>query len=454
MTQTTARPATVPPLAPGSLPLLGHWHRFGKTPYRYLSTLSGIGPVVEIRIPGYRTYLVTEPELVREALTGLGDQGAMIERAELLLGEGVTAVSGARHRRSRRLIAPAFARARITGYAEVMTRFGAERAASWHDGQHLAVNEEMHDLALRTVAGALFSGELGDRTADRIHRLLPEVMTLLARRVTRPAWLDRLPTRRNRRFLRLVAEMKEATGEIIAAYRADLAADPSIDHGDLLDTLVRARDEDGNPLPDSHVHDELVNFLVGGTEAIGMTLTWSLYEVARNPAVEAALQAEVDRVLGGRAATAEDLPRLDLTKRIVLETLRRYSPWLTVRRVPAGYELGGYALPEDSMLFVCPVAVHRDPAIHADPERFDPDRWLPEAAEGMSRGAHVPFGMGARQCPGNVFALTQVALQLATLTGRWRLRAEPGFTARETVIGALVHPRSLPMRAEERSVRA
>ncbi|MEV6387779.1 cytochrome P450 [Nocardia xishanensis] len=439
------------PTAPGALPFLGHWHRFGRAPHRFLSTLSAHGPVVRIGIPGYRTYVVTEPELIREAFTGLSDQGSMIERAELLLGAGVTVVSGATHRRSRRLIAPAFAKARIAQYATVMTALGQARTDQWRDGATLAVNEEMHDLALRTVAGALFSGELGEVTARRVHRLLPEVMTLLARRVTRPAWLDRLPTRGNRRFLELVDQLKAATADIIAAYRADLAADPALDHGDLLDTLIRARDEDGAPLTDKHVHDELVNFLVGGTEAIGMTATWLLYELARNPEVERALHAELDEVLGGRPAEFTDLPRLDLTKRLVLETLRRYSPWLTVRHVPAGYELGGHALPEGAMLFVCPIAVHRDPRVHADPDRFDPDRWLPEAMEGMSRGAHIPFGMGARQCPGNVFALTQVALQIATLCGRWRLRLEPGFTARETVIGALVHPESLPMRVEART---
>ncbi|MBL1074491.1 cytochrome P450 [Nocardia sp. 2] len=439
------------PTAPGALPLLGHWPRFGRRPYRFLSTLSAVGPVVRVRIPGYDTYVVTDPELVREAFVALSDQGMMIERAEALLGEGVTVLQGQRHRRERRMIAPAFAKARIARYAEVMTRLGAQRAESWRAGQVLAVNEQMHDLALRTVAGALFTGELGAETAEHIHRLLPPVMTLLSRRVTRPAWIDRLPLPGNRRFDALVAEMKAATGAIITAYRAELAADPDLDHGDLLDTLLKARDENGDALTDSQVHDELINFLVGGTEAIGATLAWVFHELAVNPEVERALHAELDAVLeNGRAAEFTDLARLDVTKRVVLETLRKYSPWLTVRHVPETYVLGGVEIPSGSMLFVCPVAVHRDPAIHPDPLRFDPDRWLPDRMAELSRGAHIPFGMGARQCPGNIFALTEIALQVATLGARWRLRPMPGIPVRETVIGALVHPQRLPMQVEAR----
>ncbi|MFR9749832.1 cytochrome P450 [Nocardia sp. 004] len=446
---TTGRPA---PTAPGALPLLGHWPRFGRRPYRFLSTLAAQGPVVRVRIPGYDTYVVTEPDLVREAFVTLSDQGMMIERAQDLLGEGVTVLQGQRHRRERRMIAPAFAKTRIADYAAVMTRLGAERAASWRDGEVLAVNEQMHDLALRTVAGSLFSGELGAETAEQIHRLLPPVMTLLSRRVTRPAWIDRLPLPSNRRFDALVAEMKAVTATIISAYRAELDADPDLDHGDLLGTLLKARDDDsGAMLTDSQVHDELINFLVGGTEAIGATLAWVFHELGQNPEVEAALHTEVDAVLdNARPAEFADLAQLEVTKRIVLETLRKYSPWLTVRHVPEPYVLGGTEIPGGSMLFVCPVAVHRDPAVHADPMRFDPNRWLPDRMATLSKGAHIPFGMGARQCPGNIFALTEVVLQTATIAAQWRLRPVPGVPVREIVIGALVHPQRLPMRAEAR----
>ncbi|MEV2220967.1 cytochrome P450 [Nocardia vinacea] len=454
-TRLASRPTgtNVVPTAPGALPLIGHSHRLARRPYRFLQTLSDLGPVVRVKIPGYDTYVVTEPDLIREAFVGLSDQGSMIDRAEALLGAGVTVLSGPQHKRERRMIAPAFARGRIAQYATVMTRLGAEQADAWRDGQMVVVNTEMHDLALRTVAGALFSGDLGAETGAEIHEMLTPVMTLLARRVTRPAWIDKLPLPSNRRFEGLVAGMKSATSKIIAAYRADLAADPNLDHGDLLDTLIKARDEDGVALTDAQVHDELINFLVGGTEATGMTLSWVFHELGRNPELEAAFHAEVDAVLGGRPAEFADLGRLDLTKRIVTETLRMYSPWLTVRDVPANYELGGKALPKGAMLLVCPVAVHRDPAIFPNPDEFDPDRWLPAAMESRPKGAYLPFGMGTRQCPGNVFSLTEVALQVATIGGRWRLRPMPGIAVQETVIGALVHPKYLPMRVVARQVQ-
>jgi pentalenene oxygenase len=131
-----------------------------------------------------------------------------------------------------------------------------------------------------------------------------------------------------------------------------------------------------------------------------------------------------------------------------------YSPWLSERDVLANYSLGGTRLPAGSILLVRPVAVPRDPAVSADPFRFDPDRWLPAAMAARPQAAYLPFGTGTRRFPGNVFSLTEVALQVATIGGRWRLRPMPGIAVQETVIGAVVHPKRLPMRGVARQVRA
>ncbi|EFL35411.1 cytochrome P450 [Streptomyces viridochromogenes DSM 40736] len=440
------------PTAPGSLPLLGHALRLARRPHQFLSTLSALGPVVRIKIGGYLGYVVTEPGLIRKAFVTHSDQGILAERTRPLTGEGVIVLQGQRHRQERRLIAPAFAKARIADYASVMARQGAECAQSWRDGQEILLNEEMHELAVRTMAATLFQGTLGAETAGHIHRLLPPVMTLLVRRGTRPAWTDRLPLPSNRRFEVMLAELKAVTRTIITSRRAELAADPEHDPGDLLGALLQARDdESGAMLSDTQVHDELLNFLVAGTQAAAATLAWIFHELSANPNVEAALHAELDAVLtNGRPAEFADLERLDVTKRVVTESLRKYSPWLTLRQITEPTTLGDVEIPGGVLLFACPIAVHRDPAFHPDPMRFDPDRWLPQNRARMSPDTYIPFGMGARQCPGNVFALTQITLQIATIAARWRFRTIPGSEVKEVAIGAFIQPTRMPMRAEAR----
>ncbi|GAA1421054.1 cytochrome P450 [Streptomyces thermospinosisporus] len=440
------------PTAPGSLPLLGHALRLARRPHEFLSTLPALGPVVRIRIGGYTGYVVTEPALIRKAFVTHSDQGILAERTRALTGDGVIVLQGQRHRQERRLIAPAFARARIAQYASVMARQGAECAGSWRDGQELLLNEEMHELAVRTMAATLFQGTLGAEASRHIHRLLPPVMTLLVRRGTRPAWTDRLPLPSNRRFEVMLAELKAVTRDIVTRRRAQLAADPGHDPGDLLGALLRARDEEsGATLTDTQVHDELLNFLVAGTQAAAATLAWIFHELSANPDVEAALHAELDAVLtGGRPAEFADLERLDVTRRVVSESLRKYSPWLTLRQITEPTRLGDIEIPGGVLLFACPIAVHRDPAFHPDPMRFDPDRWLPRNRERMAPDTYLPFGMGARQCPGNVFALTQITLQIATIAARWRFRTIPGSRVKEVAIGAFIQPTRMPMRAEAR----
>ncbi|WP_328395390.1 cytochrome P450 [Streptomyces sp. NBC_00390] len=440
------------PTAPGGLPLLGHALRLARRPHHFLSTLSALGPLVRIRIGGYVAYVVTEPALIRKAFVTHSDQGVLVERTRALTGDGVIVLQGQKHRQERRLIAPAFAKARIAQYASVMARHGAECSRSWRDGRQILLNEEMHELAVRTMAGTLFQGTLGTETARHIHRLLPPVMTLLVQRGTRPAWTDRLPLPGNRRFEVLLAELKAVTRKIITSRRAELAADPEHDPGDLLGALLQARDdESGAMLSDTQVHDELLNFLVAGTQAAAATLAWIFHELAANPDVEAALHAELDTVLTeGRPAEFADLERLDVTKRVVSESLRKYSPWLTLRQITEPTTIGDVQIPGGVVLFACPIAVHRDPKFHPDPMRFDPDRWLPENRARMSNDTYMPFGMGARQCPGNVFALTQVTLQIATIAARWRFRAMPGSKVEEVAIGAFVQPTRMPMRVEAR----
>jgi cytochrome P450 len=194
------------------------------------------------------------------------------------------------------------------------------------------------------------------------------------------------------------------------------------DRGDLLSMLMRAH---GNERGVSH--DELRDYLIAmfsaGHETTAYTLVWAWIMLAKHPAVEAALWEELDRVLGGRPPTAEDLPQLVYTNMIIKETLRLYpTGWMLFpRETTEDVVLGGYSITKGSIIYVSPYVLHRDERYFPDPERFHPERFRGGAEKQLPRGAYIPFGLGPRVCMGQHFATMEAVLTLATVAQRYRV---------------------------------
>jgi len=143
----------------------------------------------------------------------------------------------------------------------------------------------------------------------------------------------------------------------------------------------------------------------------------------KQSAVREQLEGELDAVLDGRPPTVADLPHLPLTRAIFDETLRLYPPaWVITRRALADDPIG---IPANSIVIISPYVVHRNPDFWPDPLRFDPQRFLAEAANGRPRYAYIPFGGGPRLCIGDQFALLEGPLLLATIAQRYRLDLVP-----------------------------
>jgi len=437
------------PAASGQLPVLGHGLLLMRRPLAFLGSLPAIGPIVRIRMGALPAHVVNDPELARQVLTGIGgryDQGLPVHKARPLLGGGVGMLDGDEHRWHRRLMQPALSRAQLASYAPAMSELAVRWCDSLRPGQRLDVAAQLNELALVTVATTLFSADLRAAVAE-VQRVLPVALRHLPRRAILPDWLLRLPLPANRVFDGATRRLHELTREAVATTRATTRANGA-DHADLISTLLASRDEEtGAGLSDQQVNDQLVNMLVAGSETTGSTLAWAFHELAGAPEAEARLHSELDRVLAGRPATFDDLPNLPYTRWVIQEALRRYPPYLILRHAPDGARLGGYHLPAGASILISPYVLHRDPRVFARPARFEPQRW----ADGtIGRTASVPFGLGGRQCPGNHFALTELAIHLATIAGRWRLRRAPGPPVREVTRGVVVHPDRLPMLAEPR----
>jgi len=174
----------------------------------------------------------------------------------------------------------------------------------------------------------------------------------------------------------------------------------------------------------------VIGFFIAGHETVSSALSWTWYLLSQNPESWRRLRAEVDEVLGGRTPTAEDVPKLDYTTRVLLESMRLYPPiFVLMRCAKEDDEVGGYHVPAGANIVLCAYVTHRHPDFWENPEGFDPDRFTPERSAGIHRMAYFPFSGGPRKCIGNSFAMMQMPIVLAMVTQRFRLNLLPGERA-------------------------
>ncbi|WP_433273526.1 cytochrome P450 [Actinosynnema sp. CS-041913] len=438
---TTGIGNSASPTVPGCLPLVGHTAAMLRERLAFTAKLRSYGDVVRLRLGPLPVHFVTTPELAYQVLSGQTekfDKGILVDKLRRAFGNGLVSTNGDFYRSQRRMIQPAFHRRALVRHAEIMTESAADMVDSWQDGQQLAVDRLMQDFTIAVVGRTLFSTDFGPRVSAEIQRHTPTLIRLGVVRAVLPPLLA-LPVKR--RFDNAIAHVHAVVDDVVARGRED--------RDDLLSVLLRARDEAGAPMSRQQVRDEVVTLLTAGTETTGIALAWLFHELAANPGVEERLHAEVDEVVGRRAATFDDVPSLVYTQRVISEVLRKYPLWFLMRRANTDVTLGGVRIPAGSEVGFSPHALHHDPRSHDSPSVFDPDRWLPERAASVPRGAYVPFAGGLHHCPGHSFASLEIAIAAATVAARWRLVPVPGKPVRPKVVG-LMYPNRLPMTVQSR----
>ncbi|MCB5908042.1 cytochrome P450 [Streptomyces pinistramenti] len=433
------------PRAPGALPLLGHTLALARNPFGFLRSLRKSGDLVRVdlgtKLP---VYFATSAEMVHEVTVTRARsmaKGRLYERVRPLVGDGLATASGPVHRKHRRLMQPMFHHARIEDYTRTMSRRARELTGSWTHGQRIAVEQVMADYAIETLAETMFSSDIGRPAVEAVRHNLPVILKNMLLRAASPKAFDKLPIRRNRDFDAAALSLRQVIDEVIATTRSSGQAD----QGDLLSLLMSARDADtGEALSDEEVRDELVTILFAGTETTASTVSWALHAIGNHPEVERQLLAEVDEIVGDGPVTMEQVPRLEGIKRVLDETIRLHGVTLLMRRTTEPVELGGFTVPADTEVAFSLYALHRDPALYTDPDRFDPDRWLPERKAEVPREGFVPFGSGNRKCIGDAFSWAEATILLATILRRYTLRPIPGRVPKEA-LSAMAHPDRVEM---------
>jgi cytochrome P450 len=433
-------------MMPGGQRVLGHALEFGRDPLALFQRAREHGDVVSIRFGPFRVYVLNSPGAIRQALVGEArklSKGLNFGRARRLIGNGLVMSEGESHQRQRRLMQPAFHRTEIARYVGTMRDVAVPRISAWPDGATLAFDREMRSITLTVLARTLLSSDIGADAIDEIERLLRVLLSELVARgisanVPGLAWV---PTRSNRRFSAANRRLRALLTDVIDVYRRVGA-----DHGDLISILMHARDDDtGAGMTNEQLRDEATTLVIAGSETTGNTIAWACYLLAQHPQIQERLQQEADLVLAGADPDYETLSRLPFTRAVITETLRLYSPvWILPRRALVDVELGGHLLRAGSRIFFSPYALNRDPRLHRDPDRFDPDRWATDYSKSDMRATFFPFGQGIRNCIGEGFAWTESTLLLSVIAAHWQLRLADGAVVRPVVSSTLV-PSELPI---------
>ena len=353
---------------------------------------------------GMKLVLVSDPDAVKEVFTAppeVAPSGAANSPVAPVMGEhSVIVLTGPEHMRQRKLLLPPFHGERMREYEQVIVEATRRDMATWPVGSPMRVHPRTRAITLEVILRAVFGVE-----AERMGRVRAAVKALIAPigvlTVLRAALRTPSMDRPGGEFGRALDQLDAVIYEELARRRsrADLA-----ERTDILSLLLQARDEEGHPMSDSELRDELVTLLLAGHETTATSVAWAIERLVRHPDKLARLMAEIDAHPDGGE---------EYITAVANETLRvRPVVPIVVRRLERELRVGPYMLPAGTRVTPSIYLANRNPRVYGDPAQFRPERFLEGAPETFS---WIPFGGGIRRCIGAAFAQLEMKLILRTV---------------------------------------
>lgn len=358
------------------------------------------GSAFTVDLPMFgRALVVSDRSLVKELFTTNSDLVARASNLGTVLGPGSTfSLDGAEHRERRKLLVPPFHGKRMAGYEAIVEDEVRRETAGWPEGREFETLEPMMRITLNVILRTVFGAQ--GTAFDELRELLPPMVPLASRMAVLPKAMRRdlgpwSPWGR-------VQRSRRRYDEIIAGLISEARADPGFEQrADVLALLLQARYEDGSPISDGHVADELLTLLAAGHETTATTLAWAMERLRRHPRLLSRLTAELDA--GGT----------ELTQATIWE-VQRARPVIeaTIRVTRARLRLGEWVVPEGHTVIASIGMSHESPRHFADPATFNPDRFLGANPDTYT---WIPYGGGIRRCIGAAFANMEMTVTLRTL---------------------------------------
>jgi cytochrome P450 len=307
------------------------------------------------------------------------------------------------HLRQRKLLLPPFHGERMKAYEPLIERIAQEEIASWPEGDAFPVAPTTMRITLRAILQAVFGAQ--DDVLRRLEELLPP-FTALGSAMTPFPQLHKDLGRWSPwgRFVRMRAEVDALCDRLIAEAKRDPAL---AERPDVLALLVQATHEDGAPMSNAEIRDQLMTMLAAGHETTAAQLAWAVELLRREPEALARLVAEADA--GGRAWRDATIREVQRVRPVIM---------FTSRLVKEPFELGDHVLPPRTRIVLPAALTHCDARFFPQPNRFDPQRFLDRKPDTYT---WIPFGGGVRRCIGATFAHMEMDVVLRTILRTWEL---------------------------------
>jgi cytochrome P450 len=403
MGEATSDPVRLPPAPPIPKVLAGigfaaaRGKTVGALARRY-------GSAFTLNLPVFgKVVVISDPATVKDLFTSSTDLIGRASNLGVILGPGSTfSLDGDEHRERRKLLVPPFHGKRMQGYEHIVEEEVMREIAGWPEGQEFETLRPMMRITLNAILRAVFGAQGG--ALDELRELLPPAVALGSRLAVLPEFARRDLGRWSpwARFLRHRRRYDEIIDGLIAEARSDPAFD---ERTDVLSMLLQARYDNGEPISDRHVADELLTLLTAGHETTATTLAWTVERLRRYPRLLARLTYEADA--GGSELRQATIWEVQRTRPVVDGTLR-----VTRKRI----RLGEWVIPENHVVIISIGLAHSSERNFADAKTFNPDRFL-----GATPDTHtwIPFGGGVRRCIGAAFANMELNVTLRTLLGEF-----------------------------------
>lgn len=335
-----------------------------------------------------------------------------------LIGESsLFLLTGATHRRERKLVMPALHGERVAAHGETIREAARVAASRWPRDRVFTFHESSQWISLEILIRAVY-GVVARARVDAFRAAVVEYVA-----AARPSLLY-FAVLQDPRFWPW-ARLKRAQSRVAALVAAELAerrSRPEVESGDVLGLMLRARREDGSAMSDEEIRDALATLLFAGHETTSIALAWAIHWLLRDRRCLGRLLEELDAA--GECPPVDVIARLPYLDAVVHETLRLHpilpDPYRLLARPLA---LEGFSLPPGVTVVVSASLLHSDPELYPEPHRFAPERFL---ARSFGPFEYIPFGGGHRRCIGAAFAVQELKVVLATLLADHRLElAEP-----------------------------
>jgi cytochrome P450 len=411
------------------------------------------GDTFTLRFPGFDPLvLMSDPAAVKEIFTGDPEElragEANVVLAPFVGPDSVLLVDGARHRRKRQLLMPPFHGERMQVYGELMRTITDRAIDAWPVGRAFPIQAETQRITLDVILRAVFGLDEGAQMEALRSRLVEGAAVVTDHPMLMIKWMQRDlgPLTSWRR----VEKIRDEADAILFAEFARRRREARTDRTDILSLLMAARDEEGRPMSDAELRDEMITLLLAGHETTATTLAWVIQYVLEHPAVHARLRAELlERGVGAsdEPVGVGDLPYLDAT----IKETQRLMPIIPMvgRRLHTAMRIGDYELPAGVVAAPCAYLTHRRPDLWDEPDVFHPERFL---GKRPSPYEFFPFGGGARACLGAAFASFEMKIVLARILARVEMRAAPGYRVRVVRRGITFAPsQGMPVVIEQRA---